>query len=160
MKQSLLPLIAGCLLFAGIAAPATQTKKPMTHPATYISVSIGRPVSTVYQFASNPENLPKWAAGLGTSVKKEGDAWVTDSPMGKVKVKFAGRNDFGVLDHEVTLESGVKVYNPMRVQPNGDGSEVVFTLYRLENRSDKEFREDADRVHQDLLRLKEIFEKQ
>ena len=28
-----------------------------------------------------------------------------------MKVKFAEKNKFGVLDHDVTLPSGVKVYN-------------------------------------------------
>jgi len=50
--------------------------------------------------------------------------------MGRMKVKIAEKNQFGVLDHDVTLPSGVKVYNPMRVFPNNDGSELVFTLYR------------------------------
>lgn len=131
----------------------------MTYPAKHISVSIGRPVSAVYEFASDPENLPKWAAGLSSSIKKEQDSWVADSPMGKVKVKFADKNAHGVLDHEVTLESGETVYNPMRVQPNGDGCEVVFTIYRLEKRSEKEFQEDAQWVQKDLERLKEIVER-
>jgi hypothetical protein len=59
--------------------------------------------------------------------------------MGTVKVKFAEKNQFGVLDHDVTLPSGVKVYNPMRVFPNDDGSELVFTLYRRPDVSDQEF---------------------
>jgi hypothetical protein len=49
--------------------------------------------------------------------------------MGRVKVKFAEKNQLGVLDHDVTLPSGVKFYNPMRALPNNDGSELVFTLY-------------------------------
>jgi hypothetical protein len=38
------------------------------------------------------------------------------------------RNDFGVLDHVVALPSGESVYNPLRVIPDGEASEVVFTL--------------------------------
>ena len=63
--------------------------------------------------------------------------------MGTVKAKFADKNKFGVLDHAVTLPSGVKVNNPMRVFPNNDGSELVFTLYRRADVSDQEFAEDA-----------------
>lgn len=36
----------------------------MTLKSLHISVSINCPVDKVYEFASNPENLPKWAAGL------------------------------------------------------------------------------------------------
>jgi len=42
------------------------------------------------------------------------------------------RNKFGILDHDVTLPSGAKVYNPMRVLPNNDGCELIFTLYQLQ----------------------------
>jgi hypothetical protein len=108
----------------------------MTFMAKHISVSISRSAAQVYEFAANPENLPKWAAGLSSSIKKVNDNWIAESPMGRVKVKFAVRNQFGVLDHDVTLPSGVKVYNPMRVFPNNDGSELVFTLYRWPDVSD------------------------
>ena len=79
--------------------------------------------------------------------------------MGRVKVKFAEKNRFGVLDHEVTLPSGVKVHNPMRVVPNNDGSELVFTLYRRPELSDQEFAEDAKSVEKDLAKLKNLLEK-
>lgn len=36
----------------------------MTFLAKHISVSINRPAKEVYYYASNPENLPEWAAGL------------------------------------------------------------------------------------------------
>jgi hypothetical protein len=98
----------------------------MTFTAKHISVSINRSAAQVYEFASNPENLPQWAAGLSGSIKKVNEDWIAESPMGRVKVKFAEKNKFGVLDHDATLPSGVKVYNPMRVFPNNDGSELVF----------------------------------
>jgi hypothetical protein len=63
------------------------------------------------------------------------------------------------LDHDVTLPSGVKVYNPVRVFPNNDGSELVFALYRRPDMSDQEFAEDAKSVKRDLEKLKTLLEK-
>ena len=47
----------------------------------------------------------------------------------------------------------------MRVFPNKDGSELVFTLYRRSDMSDQEFAEDAKTVERDLVKLKAILEK-
>ena len=41
----------------------------------YMSVSIELEPQAVYVFASNPENLPLWAAGLGLGVKRAGEHW-------------------------------------------------------------------------------------
>lgn len=131
----------------------------MTFMAKHISVSINRAPAQVYEFAGNPENLPKWASGLSGSIKNVGDDWIAESPMGKVKVKFAEKNQFGVLDHDVTLPSGVTVTNPMRVFSNNNGSELVFTLYRRPDVSDQDFAEDAKSVEKDLARLKTLLEK-
>lgn len=132
----------------------------MIFPAQYISVSINRPATEVYEFASNPENIPKWAAGLGGTIRKVGKDWISESPIGAVKVRFADKNTFGILDHNVTLPSGKKVYNPMRVFPNNDGSELVFTLYRQPDMSDQMFAEDAAAVKRDLESLKTLLEKE
>jgi uncharacterized protein YndB with AHSA1/START domain len=130
----------------------------MTFKSVHISVSIDRPADTVYEFASNPENLPKWAAGLGESIKNVDGDWIAESPMGRIKVKFADKNKFGVLDHDVTLPSGIKFYNPMRVYPNNDGSEIIFTLYQQPDVTDQLFSEDAETVTGDLKKLKVLLE--
>jgi hypothetical protein len=130
----------------------------MTFKSVHISVSIDRPADTVYEFASNPENLPKWAAGLGDSIKNVDGDWIAESPMGRIKVKFADKNKFGVLDRDVSLPSGTKFYNPMRVFPNNDGSELIFTLYRQPDMSDQMFAEDADAVTRGLRKLKTLLE--
>lgn len=130
-----------------------------TFQSKQISISINCPVETVYAFASNPFNLSKWAAGLSRSeIQKVGDVWVADSPMGRVKVRFSEPNAFGVLDHDVTLPNGITVYNPLRAIKNGNGSEVIFTLYRQPEMSEEEFQRDASMVQRDLEKLKEILE--
>jgi hypothetical protein len=132
----------------------------VTYPAKHISVSIGKNVNEVYQFISTPENMPRWAAGLSQAqLVKSGDDWIADSPMGKVKVHFAEKNKFGIVDHDVTLPSGEVSYNPLRVVKNGEGSEVIFTLYRRPNMSETAFENDANAVTKDLQKLKQILEK-
>jgi len=125
----------------------------------HISVAIGRSPREVYDFASKPENLPRWARGLAGSIEKVGDDWIARSAMGAVRVRFVEPNAFGVLDHDVTLESGVSVHNPMRVLArDGGGSEVIFTLFRRRGVSDAEFEADARAVERDLRALKELLE--
>jgi hypothetical protein len=124
-----------------------------------LSISIGRKPSQVYEFVSNPENLHKWAKGLGKSIKKQGADWTIDTPQGQMKVRFADKNDFGVLDHYVTTASGVEIYVPMRVLSNSNGSEIIFTLYRSPDMPDEMFAKDLKLVGEDLRTLKELLEK-
>lgn len=76
-----------------------------------------------------------------------------------MKIRFVERNDFGVLDHYVTVAPGLEVYVPMRVLPNGSGSEVLFTVFRLPEMSDERFAEDAALVERDLKTLKTVLER-
>src|SRR5204863_210017 len=100
-----------------------------TFSAKNVSVSINRSPAEVYEFISNPENLSKWASGLGGTVKNIDGEWTAEGPLGKIKIKFADKNEYGVLDHDVTLSSGAIFHNPMRVIKNNEGSEIIFTLY-------------------------------
>ncbi len=131
----------------------------MHHHVRPISIFIARDPGQVYAFAADPRNLPQWAAGLARSeVTQQGDAWVADAPFGKVRIRFAPPNAFGVMDHEVELESGSIVRNPMRVMPCSGGCEFVFTLFRQPDMSDEQFAMDAQAVAADLQRLKNLLE--
>ena len=123
----------------------------------HISTVIGASAEAVYEFVSDPGNLPKWAAGLvGSEVVRRGDDLVAESPMGTVTVRFVPRNTFGVVDHDVILPNGDTVHNPLRVLPHPEGAEVVFTLRQL-SMSDDEFDRDARMVEEDLARLRALF---
>jgi hypothetical protein len=131
----------------------------MATGSRHISTHIDRPAQEVYDYASNPANLPEWASGLGSSVERVGGQWIVESPMGQVVVAFAARNEFGVLDHHVTLPSGETFYNPVRVTADGTGCEVVFTLRRQPGMTDDDFTRDADAVLADLITLKRVMER-
>jgi hypothetical protein len=129
-----------------------------TYQSRTLSVIINCPPGKLYQFASDPRNLPRWAAGLCMSIRKVGGDWTAQTPQGPVKVRLAEHNAFGVLDHYVTPAPGVEVYVPMRVVPNGTGCEVTFTLFRALDASDCNYAEDARLVEQDLQTLKSLME--
>lgn len=46
----------------------------------------------------------------------------------------------------------------MRVFPNNNGSELVFTLYQLADMTEEQFIEDANLVEKDLKKLKDLLE--
>jgi hypothetical protein len=78
--------------------------------------------------------------------------------MGRVEVRFTGRTEEGILDHDVTLPDGTVVHNPLRVVPNEDGSEIVFTLFQRRGMTEEELRADARQVEEDLARLAQLIE--
>ena len=130
----------------------------MASESKHLAEWIDRPAAEVYRYASNPANVPEWAPGLGSSVDNVDGVWFVETGAGRATFAFAPPNDFGVLDHDVTMPSGEMFYNPMRVIPDKRGCEVVFTLRRLPAMTDDEFARDAGLVTADLARLKQVLE--
>lgn len=112
-------------------------------PVRHISVSIARPWREVYAFASSPANFPLWADGL------DGDA----------RVEVTAANELGVIDHDVALPDGTTVHVPLRVIKNGEGAEVIFTLFQLPQMTAHDVNRDAAAVARDLRTLKALLEK-
>jgi hypothetical protein len=84
--------------------------------------------------------------------------WIVQTSSGPIGLRFVDRNDFGVLDHHVTLESGEEILVPLRVVVNGDGSEVMVTVFRMAGTSTETFTEDVNLVQRDLRTLKRTLE--
>jgi len=130
-----------------------------TLPARIVHRTIRRNWRAVYDFASRPENMQLWASGLAAGLTPDGDDWIADGgPIGNVRVRFAPPNEFGVIDHTVTLPDGLRVENALRVVPNGDGAEVMFTLLRQAGMDDAAFAADAAHIARDLDALARLME--
>jgi hypothetical protein len=123
-----------------------------------ITVYIEAPAERVYAFASKEENMPRWVPSFFRSVTREGEQWVVDSPLGKAVFAFAEKNPFGVLDHRIRLPSGEEFFNPMRVIANGQGCELIFTLFQSAAMSDEDFARDAGMVRSDFEVLRHLME--
>ena len=125
----------------------------------HLSVSINQDFDHVYEFLSLPENFPKWASGLAGSLRKVDEEWIAETPEGLMKVRFSEPNNFGVLDHWVSPSSEVEIYIPLRIVPNGNGCELILTLFRLPGMSAEKFSADAEWVLRDLNAAKHILER-
>ena len=73
-------------------------------------------------------NLPAGAGASCRSVSRTGAAWIGETPHGPVVLWFVVRNDCGGLDHDVGPARGQEILNPMRVMPDGWGSDAHVTL--------------------------------
>ncbi|MEL0028600.1 MAG: SRPBCC family protein [Perlucidibaca sp.] len=132
-----------------------------TSESRTLSITIRRCPHQVYDFLTEPLNLPTWASGLGGNIRvspEPAGGWLADTPGGTITIHFSPANDFGVLDHVVTLTSGASLFVPMRVLINGGGSEVLVTLFRQPGISDEAYQADADWVARDLASLKSLLE--
>ena len=125
-----------------------------------LRISIRCAPQHVYAFVSNPERLPRWATSFCKSVRPDGDDWIVETRNGDVRVWFTEPNAYGVVDHVVTLPSGKSANFPMRIVPNGSGSEVLFTLFRPPTMTDGEFARDCMLVQKDLETLQQVLEGQ
>lgn len=123
-----------------------------------MSISVDRDPDDVYSYVCDPRHLPEWAPRFAKSVHQEGSGWVVETADGPMGIAFVPANRFGVLDHRVTADDGLDSLNPMRVIANGDGSEVLFTLFQPPGVANDRFRRDLRVVESDLRMLKRVLE--
>lgn len=120
-----------------------------------ISIAIDQNWLDFYEAYWRPRDFSKWASGLSRSeLAHDGVRWNAEVEDGTVSIRFTGYNQFGVMDHYVSVNDGPEIYVPLRVIENGGGAEVQLTLFQQPGTSDAKFLADAEWVEQDLLTLK------
>src|SRR4051812_48253361 len=95
-----------------------------------LSITISRPWKDVFDFLADAENLPRWNRGYCRQLKKQAGKWCMDSPLGEVQVQLITDHFSGVLDQQIIPSTGPAFRVPLRVLENGEGSEVVMTVFR------------------------------
>jgi hypothetical protein len=124
------------------------------HRATVVHTSILAAPKSVIAFLADMENWKTWAPWVQSVARLSHGHWRLESKDGPMTVRFAEPNSLGVLDHEVTLASGVTVFNAMRVVPNGTGSELTMVVTQHPQMSREQFEQDVQAVTDDFARLK------
>ncbi|MBT8242487.1 MAG: hypothetical protein HKP34_02075 [Nitrosopumilus sp.] len=83
--------------------------------------------------------------------------WSFTGPYGKAKLKFNENKSLGILDHQYIDEQSAWDV-PMRVVSNGDVSEVVITLNKPKEITDKQFDQRMDELGVMFDTMKNIIE--
>ncbi len=128
------------------------------HRAEVVHVSTLAPPQDAIAFLADMNNWKTWAPWVRSVRRSSARDWTLDTDAGPMKVRFVERNSLGVLDHEVTLASGVTVLNAMRVVANGSGSELVMVVLQSPGASTEEFERDVQAVRDDLARITQVAE--
>jgi len=124
-----------------------------------VHISILAPPTSVIAFLSDMENWKSWAPWIHSVARISERDWKLETEAGGMKVHFGEPNSLGVLDHEVTVASGMPIFNSMRVLPNGAGSELVMVVFQSPGVSTEQFDRDVQAVTDDLARLKPAAER-
>ena len=138
-----------------------MTKPPTTSlPARTFSVTIQHEWQALYERIWHPSVFTQWAAGLANSeLRPHGETWLADGSDGPITIRFTQHNPFGVMDHFVDPGDGNEIHVPLRVVQNGDGAEVMLTLFRQPGMSAEHYDADIKLINRDLRSLKEMIER-
>ena len=131
-----------------------------TYRSAVVAVSIQAPPAKVVAFMGDLENWKAWAPWIRSATRIAPNDWALDTGDGRMTMRFVDPNALGVLDHEVTLASGVTLTNSLRVTANGTGSDLVMVLLQWPHLSAEEFDRDHQAVTDDFSRIKQAIERQ
>lgn len=159
MKHIILFFSMATTLLLSLKNDHSTITTSMTRLSQTLSVTINRPADEVYAYMANIQHLADWAAGLCESVIRNTGAntWLIHTPTGEASVRFVEQNKFRIVDHYVKQGQDPEVYIPIRVLENEQGSEVIFTLFRLPGMKER-FEKDRQAVQKDLDTLKKLIE--
>src|SRR5262249_36308650 len=119
---------------------------------------IDRDWRAVYAFTARPENLARWASGLGSGLEKQGEDWRAEGPESPIPLRVSPPDELGVADHLGITAARDEIAGPIRVMANGTVSEVALTLFRQAGMMAEIFTRDAAWVARDLATLKSLLE--
>jgi len=90
----------------------------------------------------------------------DGGDWLVDIPAGQqMVIRFAPRNNFGVLDYQIFRPGETSgPITPVRLIANGDGCELLLLWKQRPDVPPGRFRSDVEWIESDLHRLKTLLE--
>lgn len=130
-----------------------------------VSVTIDAAPAQVSADLMEAESHPEWGTEFFSGGAEDlGDgSWRVNIPMmgGEARMRIDGDEALGVIDMYLAPE-GVPFGAPLpvRVVPNGDGADVLFTLTRFPQQTDEEWEAGVASMGRELINLKERHETQ
>src|SRR3954447_2835914 len=89
------------------------------------SITIAAPPEAVLDFLADVTSLPRWAPNFARAVRPENGHWMVDTGDGELAIELRVSRALGTVD--ILRPGDARRGAFMRVLPNGDGSEYLFT---------------------------------
>jgi len=124
-----------------------------------VRITIDAPFDTVTSDLADPANHPEWGTEFFEGPARPGDngeVIVTVPSMGgDIRSKIDADLESGRIDlYLAPLDAPFGPPLPVRVIPNGDGVDVLFTLIRPPGQSDAEWEHGLASMERELVKLK------
>ena len=130
--------------------------EPMRSHTHTITIDASR--DHVLDVLADATNLPAWAPNFASAIRPDGDGWIVGEGAGEIRLELPVDRELGTTDLLLTLPDGRRRAVYMRTLPNGDGAEVLFTLFHSDSRSDDDVARQNAEVAEELRRLKALCE--
>ena len=134
------------------------TTEMSLYPAEVVHVSILATPRDLVDFLADVNNWKMWAPWVRAVARPSDGDWTLDTDGGLIHLRFVEANALGILDHTVTLVSGLRIYNAMRVSPNASGSELSMVVLQTPPTTSTQFEQDVQAVRDDFRRIKGVVE--
>ncbi|KKB76952.1 hypothetical protein VW35_16320 [Devosia soli] len=125
-----------------------------------IATQIDYPYEAAYRYLADPASYAQWAAiEPGSFHPLDNGDWTGETRFGGLRhIRFTPPNDYGVLDHAIFVPGEALLWTPMRVVPNEEGTELLFTFLARPGMSEDMFDSAIEWITTDFLMLKSILE--
>ena len=128
-----------------------------------VKVTIDKPFEEVTRYVSDPSSAHEWATEFfgGPLRAVEGEEYIATVPMMGGEVRYRQDVDAkrGVVDVYIApkgADFGPPL--PVRVVPNGDGADVLWTLARFPGTPDEAWQAGLGSMERELYNLKRLLE--
>jgi uncharacterized protein YndB with AHSA1/START domain len=91
------------------------------------TISIRANPSAVFDLLSDASAFPRWAPAFAPAIRPDGDHWIVERDGSEARIAVRVSRDSGTVDILRAERPTSGAF--MRVLPNGEGSELLFTLF-------------------------------
>jgi hypothetical protein len=118
------------------------------------TITIAARPKDVSAFVGDGGNLPRWAIGFATAVRRSGPGWIVTTGQGEVPTQIDTDESAGTAEFRMQPGPGAEATAYARVVPNGEGSEFVFSQMQQPGVPDQLFEQLVAAVGHELVDLK------
>jgi hypothetical protein len=91
------------------------------------SISIAATPTTVHGYVADPHHLPAWAPAFAAGIRPSGEHWKVTQGETEVDISILADPERRTIDIVSANDRNRGAF--LRVLPNGDGSELLMTLF-------------------------------